>query len=90
MASVRAHCISYVGELGWELYVPAEMALHAFDTLVETGGDSLALCGMHALDSCRIEKAYRHFGHDIGDEDHVLERRRAASGCQPVLWSTAE
>ena len=33
----------------------------------------LKLCGMHALDSCRIEKAYRHFGHDITDEDHVLE-----------------
>jgi heterotetrameric sarcosine oxidase gamma subunit len=73
MASARAHRISYAGELGWELYVPAEMALHVFDTLVEAGGDSLALCGMHALDSCRIEKAYRHFGHDIGDEDHVLE-----------------
>jgi glycine cleavage system aminomethyltransferase T len=49
------------------------MALHVFDTLAEAGGDGLALCGMHALDSCRIEKAYRHFGHDIGDEDHVLE-----------------
>ena len=33
----------------------------------------LKLCGMHALDSCRIEKAFRHFGHDITDEDHVLE-----------------
>ena len=31
------------------------------------------LCGLHALDSCRIEKAFRHFGHDITDEDHVLE-----------------
>ena len=33
----------------------------------------LKLCGLHALDSCRIEKAFRHFGHDITDEDHVLE-----------------
>ena len=31
------------------------------------------LCGMHVLDSCRLEKAFRHFGHDITDEDHVLE-----------------
>jgi glycine cleavage system aminomethyltransferase T len=33
----------------------------------------MKLCGLHTLDSCRIEKAYRHFGHDITDEDHVLE-----------------
>src|SRR3546814_221086 len=37
------------------------------------GEGGLTLCGLHALDSLRIEKAYRHFGHDIGDEDHVLE-----------------
>src|SRR3546814_15814882 len=58
--------------------VAAEMARHAFDRLVEAGEASgiaggLRLCGLHALDSLRIEKAYRHFGHDIGDEDHVLE-----------------
>jgi 4-methylaminobutanoate oxidase (formaldehyde-forming) len=63
-----------VGELGWELYVPTDMAAHVFETLVEAGADhGLKLCGLHALDSCRIEKAYRHFGHDITDEDHVLE-----------------
>jgi 4-methylaminobutanoate oxidase (formaldehyde-forming) len=33
----------------------------------------MKLCGLHTLDSCRIEKAFRHFGHDITDEDHVLE-----------------
>src|SRR3546814_11783059 len=58
--------------------VSAEMARHAFDRLVEAGeglgiAGGLRLCGLHALDSLRIEKAYRHFGHDIGDEDHVLE-----------------
>jgi 4-methylaminobutanoate oxidase (formaldehyde-forming) len=38
------------------------------------GGDNTPrLCGMHVLDSCRLEKAFRHFGHDITDEDHVLE-----------------
>ncbi len=67
---VRAHRISYVGELGWELYVPTDQAAHVFDTLMDTG---VTLCGLHALDSCRIEKAYRHWGHDITDEDHVIE-----------------
>ncbi|MDF2096700.1 GcvT family protein [Aquibaculum arenosum] len=70
----RAHRITYVGELGWELYVPSEMAGSAFEALMEVGeGFGLKLCGMHALDSCRIEKAFRHFGHDVTDEDHVLE-----------------
>jgi 4-methylaminobutanoate oxidase (formaldehyde-forming) len=74
MATARAHRITYVGELGWELYVPAEMARHAFDAIVEAGvAHELRLCGMHALDSCRIEKAYRHAGHDVTGEDHVLE-----------------
>ncbi len=74
MAQARAHRVTYVGELGWELYVPVEMAAHVFETLVEAGEDvGLRLCGLHTLDSCRIEKAYRHFGHDITDEDHVLE-----------------
>ncbi len=70
----RAHRVSYVGELGWELYVGADMALHAFDTLWDAGqGIGLRLGGMHMMDSARIEKAYRHFGHDITCEDHVLE-----------------
>jgi 4-methylaminobutanoate oxidase (formaldehyde-forming) len=66
----RAHRVSYVGELGWELYVPTDQAAHVFDALMDTG---ITPCGIHALDSCRIEKAYRHWGHDITDEDHVLE-----------------
>ena len=70
----RAHRVSYVGELGWELYISADMAAHAFETLWQAGQDMGAkLCGMHMMDSCRIEKAYRHFGHDISCEDHVLE-----------------
>jgi glycine cleavage system aminomethyltransferase T/glycine/D-amino acid oxidase-like deaminating enzyme len=73
-AIARAHRISYVGELGWELYVPVDMARHVFDTLVERGAAvGLRLCGTHALDSCRMEKAYRHYGHDIASTDHVLE-----------------
>lgn len=74
MGLARAHRVTYVGELGWELYVPADQAAHVFET-VEAAGEEfrLKLCGLHALDSCRIEKAFRHFGHDITDEDHVLE-----------------
>lgn len=74
MTLARAHRVTYVGELGWELYVPTDQAAHVFETLVEAGEPlGLRLCGLHAMDSCRIEKAYRHFGHDITDEDHVLE-----------------
>ena len=74
MAMVRAHRVTYVGELGWEIYVAADQARHVFATIIEHGADhGLRLCGLHAMDSCRMEKAYRHFGHDISDEDHVLE-----------------
>jgi 4-methylaminobutanoate oxidase (formaldehyde-forming) len=70
----RAHRITYVGEKGFELYVSSDQAGHLFETLWEAGqSHGLKLCGMHMMDSCRIEKAYRHFGHDITDEDHVLE-----------------
>ena len=71
---VRATRISYVGELGWELYVPSDMARHIFDVIAEAGTEhGLKLAGYHALNSLRIEKAYRHWGHDIGDEDTPLE-----------------
>ncbi len=66
--------VSYVGELGWELYVAADLATSVFDTLFEAGQEfGLVLAGMHAMDSCRTEKAYRHWGHDITDEDTPLE-----------------
>jgi len=74
MGIARAQRVTYVGELGWEIYPSADQAAHVFETLAEAGaGLGLKLCGLHALDSCRIEKAYRHWGHDITDEDHVLE-----------------
>ena len=74
MGLARVHRVSYVGELGWEIYVSSDMCGHAFETLWEAGqGMGLKLCGMHMMDSCRIEKAFRHFGHDITCEDHVLE-----------------
>ena len=74
MGLARVHRVTYVGELGWEVYVSADQAGHAFETLYEAGKDlNLKLCGMHMMDSLRIEKGYRHFGHDITCEDHVLE-----------------
>ncbi|MCA8867069.1 MAG: GcvT family protein [Rhodobacteraceae bacterium] len=74
MGLARAHRVSYVGELGWEIYVSTDMAAHVFETLWQAGADfGVKLCGMHMMDSCRIEKAFRHFGHDITSEDHVLE-----------------
>jgi len=73
-AVARAHRISYVGELGWELYVSSDMARHVLDVLLARGSETgLRLCGTLALDSCRLEKAYRHWGHDISTTDHVLE-----------------
>ncbi len=74
MGLARAHRVSYVGELGWEIYVSTEMASHAFETLHAAGQPlGLKLCGMHTMDSCRIEKAFRHFGHDITSEDNVVD-----------------
>ena len=74
MGRARVHRVTYVGELGWEVYISADMAGHVFEVLHGAGKDIGAkLCGMHMMDSCRIEKGFRHFGHDITSEDHVLE-----------------
>ncbi|MEZ5904371.1 MAG: FAD-dependent oxidoreductase [Geminicoccaceae bacterium] len=73
-AVVRASRLTYVGELGYELYVPAEFAAHVFDVLVEAGsGFGLRMAGYHAMNACRMEKSYRHWGHDISVEDTPLE-----------------
>ena len=73
-AVVRASRLTYVGELGFELYVPAEFAVHVFDVLVEAGSAfGLGMAGYHAMNACRMEKAYRHWGHDISVEDTPLE-----------------
>ena len=71
---VQASRITYVGELGWELYIPIGGAPVVFDAIVEAGAShGLVLAGIHAMNSLRIEKAYRHWGHDIGDQDTPLE-----------------
>ncbi len=72
--AVRANRLSFVGELGWELYIPKDKALDVYDTIVDAAnGLGLAHAGMFALDSCRLEKGYRHWGHDMGPEDTPLE-----------------
>lgn len=73
-AQVRASRITYVGELGWELYIPGEFALHVYERLREAGAAfGLRLAGMHAMNACRMEKAYRHWGDDISIADTPLE-----------------
>jgi heterotetrameric sarcosine oxidase gamma subunit len=73
-ALVKALRITYVGELGWELYIPTEFSLHVFDTLVETGKEyGLRHMGLQALDTLRLEKAYRDYGNDIDNKDTPLE-----------------
>ena len=73
-AMVRASRITFVGELGWELYVPTEFMLHVYDRIIEAGeAVGLMHAGYHALNSLRLEKAYRHWSHDITNEDSPLE-----------------
>jgi glycine cleavage system aminomethyltransferase T len=66
--------ITYLGELGYELYIPAEQAVHVYDRIV-AAGRSLGLrhAGLKALASLRMEKGYRDYGHDIDNTDSVLE-----------------
>jgi 4-methylaminobutanoate oxidase (formaldehyde-forming) len=71
---VRASRITFVGELGWELYIPTEFMQDIYDRIVIAGADQgLVHAGYHALNSLRLEKAYRHWSHDITDEDSPLE-----------------
>jgi len=66
--------ITYLGELGYELHIPAEQAVHVYDRLVEAGGGlGLRHAGLKALSSLRMEKGYRDYGHDIDNTDTVLE-----------------
>jgi len=66
--------ITYLGELGYELYIPTEQAIHVYDRLVEAGTRvGLTHAGLKTLASCRMEKGYRDMGHDIDNTDTVLE-----------------
>jgi heterotetrameric sarcosine oxidase gamma subunit len=73
-APVLAIRVTYVGELGWELHVPAEYALGVYDDLVEAGRDlGFSPVGLAAMTSLRLEKGYRDFGVDIDNTDNPLE-----------------
>ncbi len=66
--------ITYLGELGYELYIPAEQAVHVYERIVEAGkAVDLKHAGLKALASLRMEKGYRDYGHDIDNTDSVLE-----------------
>ncbi|MGK2927192.1 MAG: GcvT family protein, partial [Lysobacterales bacterium] len=70
LARVVCVRITYVGELGYELNIPAEQALHVYDRIVEAGqAFGLRHAGLKALASLRLEKAYRDYGHDIDNTD---------------------
>jgi 4-methylaminobutanoate oxidase (formaldehyde-forming) len=66
--------ITYVGELGYELYIPTEQAVHVYERLIEAGqGFGLRHAGLKALASLRLEKGYRDYGHDIDNTDNAFE-----------------
>ncbi len=65
---------SFVGELGYELLIPTEFTAGVYDTLISAGRPrGLRHMGMFAMNSCRLEKGFRHFGHDIGEDDTPYE-----------------
>jgi len=66
--------ITYLGELGYELYIPAEQAVHVYDRIIAVGGEfGLRHAGLKALGSLRMEKGYRDYGHDIDNTDGPYE-----------------
>jgi glycine cleavage system aminomethyltransferase T len=71
---VRATRLTYVGELGWELYVPVEQAVAVYETLHAAGKElGLVDAGYYAIESLRIEKAYRAWGRELTPDDTPLE-----------------
>ena len=102
---MRATRITYVGELGWELYVPTETALGVYDDLLAAGTDlGLRDAGYYAIESLRLEKAYRAFGRELTPDHSPVEAGllfacklrtdidflgRAAVERGPRAWATA-
>ncbi|MCY3561553.1 MAG: FAD-dependent oxidoreductase, partial [bacterium] len=73
-AEVLAIRMSYVGELGWELYIANDDAAAVFDALMAAGEPhGLALAGYHAMNTLRLESGYRHWGHDLSPADTPVE-----------------
>jgi 4-methylaminobutanoate oxidase (formaldehyde-forming) len=66
--------LSYVGELGWEIFVPAGETTKVFAELQQAGAAfDIRNVGLHAVNSLRLEKGFRHWGHDIGSEDNLIQ-----------------
>lgn len=73
-ATVRATRITYVGELGWELYVPAEFAVGVYEDLMAAGAEfGVARGGYYAIESLRLEKGYRAFGRELTPGENPVE-----------------
>ncbi len=72
--TVRATRLTYVGELGWELYVPSEVAVAAFERLTDPANSiTPRLAGYYAIESLRLEKGYRAFGRELGPDTSPVE-----------------
>ena len=66
--------LSYVGELGWEIFIPSDQAVAVFNELQIAGREfDIANVGLHAVNSLRLEKGFRHWGHDIGSHDSLVQ-----------------
>jgi heterotetrameric sarcosine oxidase gamma subunit len=73
-ARVLCTRITYLGELGYELFIPADQAVHVYDRVVEAGGRfGMVHAGLRALGSLRMEKGYRDYGHDLDNTDDPYE-----------------
>jgi sarcosine dehydrogenase len=73
-ATVLASRRTYMGELGWELYVPVEFAVTVFETLHEAGGEvGLRDMGYYAIEGLRIEKGYRAWGRELTPDDNPFQ-----------------
>ncbi len=66
--------LSYVGELGFEIFIPAASAVAVYEAIMQAGAEfEICNAGLHTLNSMRLEKGFRHWGHDIGAEDNLLQ-----------------
>ncbi len=72
--SVIAQRLSYVGELGFELYLDMKISKEIFNLILDKGNNfNLSLCGMLAMDTMRMETGYLHWGHDISPEENQYQ-----------------
>ena len=80
--------LTYVGELGWELYIPTPFAQPVYDVLINADKVHRPRhCGYHTLNSLRMEKAYRDWSHDIGPTDSRPWRPVLVSPAIGISWA---